>query len=142
MQREVNKSTTKGSGITESDNLCHKCYENKWKNVLINYDSPVKRRKDITDQGDPSSRSQTCFDKVPQMCVVCARPQTDGKRHKVHDIVSRWVDVVQSEIRQRLLKADECKFIHFAERNKFLSKSEIETCSRTKYIVCNLKLPP
>ena len=61
----------------------------------------MKRRKtvvtsnqNITDQQERSSSSQTYFDMVPQKCVVCAKPQTDGKWNSVHGIVSRWVDVV------------------------------------------------
>ena len=42
----------------------------------------------------------------------------DGK----DGIVPRWVDVVKSEIGQTLLKANKCKCIHFAERNKCFSK--------------------
>lgn len=70
------------------------------------------------------------------MCKIWA----DGKWHKADGIVSRRVDVVKSEIGQTLLKADKCKFIHFAGRKECFSKLNKEARLRTKYIVCNLKL--
>lgn len=109
----------------------------------------MKRRKtvvtsnqNITDQQERSSSSQTYFDMVPQKCVVCAKPQTDGKWNSVDGIVSRWVDVVKSEIGQALLETDECKFIHVAQRNKCFIKLKKESRSRTKWVVCDLKLTP
>ena len=47
MQLKGKKSTRKGSGITENKNLCHKCYENVQKNILIIYYSPIKRQQNV-----------------------------------------------------------------------------------------------
>ena len=41
------KATRKRSGIIENQNLCHKCYKNLQKNVLINHYFPVKGGKNV-----------------------------------------------------------------------------------------------
>lgn len=48
MQMKGQKATRKGSGISESDHLCHSCYESIRRNIVFGYYSPPKKMRKIS----------------------------------------------------------------------------------------------
>ena len=97
------KSMRSGSGVTDEDYLCGKCYHCIRKYILKTQFSPVKSKQirnfssgsqslctDSTDDTDSGSTLSKC-----ENCLICNRKQTDGSwiiLQKHHYI---WVEILR-----------------------------------------------
>ena len=127
--------TRKGSGITENDHLCNKCYKLIKNQKLEKYRSPKKKVKSaiqIKEETTCSSESKPeCSSTTRALCIVCSRTK-QGAWRKVEGVIAKWINQVESE---DFLKEKESEFIHRSCCNKLRTRvREI-----TKCIICNSK---
>ena len=146
------KSTRRGSGVTDEDYLCHKCYQCIRRDILTTQFSPVKSKQirncssgsqsvrtdstDNTDGGSILSKSENC--------LICNRKQTDGSWIILQEHHYIWVEILRknNSLFAEKIKGNPKTYYraHRKGRGNCFAKLQAEIWKYTECLFCKEKL--